>query len=87
MDSISRVVLYTKQNELNRLLKDAFVISGVSSVKISMPKDLDACLRATRGKGLSCIVLSDDLGFYMSKPCFGGINKRSHKKVPAPLWS
>ena len=81
MDSISRVVLYTKQNELNRLLKDAFVISGVSSVKISMPKDLDACLRATRGKGLSCIVLSDDLGFYELNRALEALTKEVTKST------
>ena len=81
MDSISRVVLYTKQNELNRLLKDAFVISGVSSVKISMPKDLDACLRATRGKGLSYIVLSDDLGFYELNRALEALTKEVTKST------
>ena len=64
MDSVSRIILYTKVNELDRLLSDAFVINGVSAVKVMKSKSLETCLKASSRSGLNYVVLSDELSLF-----------------------
>ena len=64
MDSVSRIILYTKTNELDRLLADAFVINGVSAIKVMKSKSIDTCVKASSRSGLNYVVLSDELSLY-----------------------
>lgn len=64
MNSVSRIILYTKIDELDRLLGDAFVINGVSAVKVLRSKSIEACTKAASGNGLNFIVLSDELSLF-----------------------
>ncbi len=51
-------------NELDRLLADAFVINGVSAIKVMKSKSIDTCVKASSRSGLNYVVLSDELSLY-----------------------
>ena len=64
MSAISRVIIYTNSKELSRLLGDAFLVGGISSMRIKKCLSADTVVKTTARSGLNYEVLSEDLGYY-----------------------
>ena len=64
MKHSARAIIYTHSEEQDRLLTDAFLISGLSSKSIIEARDSEALHRLIARPGLTYIVLSDDLGVF-----------------------
>ena len=64
MKHSARAVIYTHSKEQDRLLTDAFVISGLTSKSVLEARDTESLHKLIARPGLTYVVLSNDIGVF-----------------------